>query len=176
MNFKPEREQIHNLFKLYPSENVPFTPYDNDYLHKFDFSNINRVRLIRQFNDYYQVSSTYPIPNTHKVSISIRIIRSRNCNIYFGIITSFRRREKYTCQHKEAMSYKLKGGKFFYEDGMQTGISIPEVKEGQSLTLTVDIAEKILIWTKGQQRPIRRQLAGRMLNQALYVFASLHDE
>jgi hypothetical protein len=51
----------------------------------------------------------------------MKIVKTRLTNIYFGVMKESRRKEKFTCQHKEAVSYKLRGGKFLFEDGNQSG-------------------------------------------------------
>ena len=70
--------------------------------------------------------------------VSIKVIKSRLSNIYFGVFKESRRKEKFTCQHQESLSYKLKGGKFLFEDGIQSGEEIPRVKEGDTLNLSID--------------------------------------
>jgi len=57
-----------------------------------------------------------------------------------------RRKEKFTCQHKEAVSYKLRGGKFLFEDGNQSGEEVPWIKEGDTLNLSIDRSTNELTW------------------------------
>lgn len=67
------------------------------------------------------MSSEDPVKSVGKTHVGLTLIRSKRKDLYFGVIKENRRKEKFTCQHKEALSYKLAGGKMLYEDGVQSG-------------------------------------------------------
>ena len=72
--------------------------------------------------------------------------KSKRKDIYFGVFKENRRKEKFTCQHKESISYKISGGKMLFEDGVQTGEKIPELNEGQTLNLSIDNSNQEVTW------------------------------
>lgn len=96
--------------------------------------------------------------------------------MYFGVMKEVRRKQKFTCQHKEALSYKLRGGKFLYEDGHQTGEEIPWIKEGETLNVIVDRQNTEITWFVDKKYMIKRRMPENMAKEPLYVFVSMHDE
>lgn len=120
--------------------------------------------------------SDAPIPLVGKTRVSVKVLQSRLSNIYFGLIKESRKKEKYTCQHKQAISYKLRGGKFLFEDGIQSGEEILEVKSGDTLQMSIDRETNEVTWLIQDKFMIRRQVPSALQKELLYVFVSMHDE
>jgi hypothetical protein len=61
--------------------------------------------------------------------IGIKIIKSEENNIYFGLLKFSLTHEKGLCYRKDAISYRLSGGLNLFEDGLRTDETIKEVKQ-----------------------------------------------
>lgn len=60
---------------------------------------------------------------TGKTKIGFKVINSKQGNILVGILLAIRKRLRYSYQHANMISYKLKGGKYgLYEDGIPVNI------------------------------------------------------
>lgn len=60
---------------------------------------------------------------TGKTRIGFKVIRSKNGNILVGILLAIRKRLRYSYQHPNMISYKIKGGKYgLYEDGVPVSL------------------------------------------------------
>lgn len=121
-----------------------------------------KIRISKGFKDFYQVTSEGAISQAGKTKVSIKVLHTRQTNIYFGVITENRRKEKFTCQHKESISYKLRGGKFLFEDGFQSGEEIAWVKEGETLNLSIDREAKEVSWFIEEKFMIKRRIPTSM--------------
>jgi hypothetical protein len=127
--------------------------------------------MTKETKHHHQISSLYPLT---KGKVGVRIIKTRLTDIYFGVILERRRKEKYTCQQKESIARKLTAGKVLYEDGQQSGISMPAIPIGKALYLSVD--KDVINWFSEGEKLITRPLPVSMQGVPLYMFVSLHNE
>jgi hypothetical protein len=89
-------------------------------------------------NHHYQVMSRDSLSAMGAKKFGTQIIKTLLTNIYFGVVKESRRREKNTCQHREAISWKLSGQKFLFEDGHQSGVDLQPLKMEQTLLLIIN--------------------------------------
>lgn len=59
--------------------------YSTLFLKNFSI-NGTRIRMNKEFKDFYQLASEAPIPLVGKAKISIKVIQPRLGQIYFGVM------------------------------------------------------------------------------------------
>ena len=91
------------------------------------------------------------------------------------MISQQRRVEYYTCQQREALSYKLAGGKVLFFDGTQTGAKIQEIPVGKALFFEIDNETKDISWFNETVRILKRSIPPSMTDIPLFPFVSMRN-
>jgi hypothetical protein len=56
--------------------------------------------------------------------VNFRLVEGRDSNVYAGVVVFGRINEKSTCRHVGAISYKFKGGRELYENGVRAEVVV----------------------------------------------------
>ena len=134
------------------------------------------IRIIHQHKHFYQVVSKSSVPQSGIFTVGLKILYSRLSTIYFGLTVRNRQIFQYTGQSRESVSYKLSGGKRFYEDGVRYENEVCSVQQGETLWISLNFDTMMTGWIIEGKSELNRKLPSIMHGKPLYVFVSMQDE
>jgi hypothetical protein len=128
--------------------------YNNKYFSDYFVINQNRVTRKVENEEIYMFSSSHPIPPTERHCLRIRIDKITEGLIWVGLLTEAKKQEQYIGEETGILQFSLEGNKVLI-DGKSFAITVPEFKDGQVLSMEVEIpTRKLRFYRNGKANPL----------------------
>jgi hypothetical protein len=89
--------------------------------------------------------------------VNFKIIKTREHNIYVGVILFERVKMVSTRRESDAISYKLKGNEL-WEDKVKAQVTVDKINPGDILSLLINGRRKIMQWWRSGKLIVERAL------------------
>jgi hypothetical protein len=121
--------------------------------------------------------STSPIPPTDRYSITFKINKISEGLMWVGLLVEEKKQEQYIGEEQGIMQFSLDGSKVLI-DGKGHEIKIPEFKDGQTLSMEVEIpTRKLRFYRNGKPNPlVKLNIPESMANAKLYPYVQMIGE